>query len=235
MSISIPNYIQFSFILIILASSIWFYFSLLEAGPRNKVQRFGLILLVWIGIQSSLTIAGFYSEDPTVLPPRFLLLVIPPFFLMIGVFISPKGRSFLDRLNIWHLTLLHLIRVPVEIVLYWLFLEKAIPEAMTFEGRNFDIIAGITAPFVVHFWISKGIKRTPLIIWNLVCLGLLLNILITAVLSIPLPFQQFGLDQPNLAVFYFPMSLLPGLVVPMVFFSHLATLRILFLKKIENK
>ncbi|TAH22438.1 MAG: hypothetical protein EAZ08_00730 [Cytophagales bacterium] len=45
-----------------------------------------------------------------------------------------------------NLIYLNIVRIPVEIILFWLFVNKAIPELMTFEGRNLDIIAGITAP-----------------------------------------------------------------------------------------
>jgi len=34
-------------------------------------------------------------------------------------------------------------------------------------------------------------------LWNFVCLGLLLNIVINALLSLPSAFQQFAFDQPN--------------------------------------
>ena len=43
------------------------------------------------------------------------------------------------------------MRVGVEVVLFWLFIKRVVPESMTFEGRNFDIISGITAPFVAYF------------------------------------------------------------------------------------
>lgn len=227
----IPFYIQLSFFLTIIASTVWFYFSLLEGGPRSAIQRVGLLLLAWIFLQSGLSLAGFYSRDPSALPPPFLLLVLPPFLTILGIFFSARGLAFIDRLSIWHLTLLHLVRIPVEMVLYWLFLEQWVPEAMTFAGRNWDILAGLSAPLVAYFWIVRQYHRRLLIVWNVMCLILLLNIVVTAILSTPLPFQQFGLEQPNLAIFYFPLCFLPALIVPMVFFSHLAALRLLSKKK----
>lgn len=235
MQIEIPFYIQLCFILTIIAGTVWFYFSLLESGDRLMIRRFGLILLAWIILQTGLSLGGFYSANPAALPPPFLAMVIPPLLLIAGVFVSPKGRAFIDRLSIWHLTLLHVVRIPVEIVLYWLFLEKAIPEVMTFAGRNWDILAGISAPFVVYFLIDRRYRRGALILWNILSLLLLLHIIVTAVLSAPLPFQQFGLDQPNLAIFYFPICFLPALIVPMVLFSHLAALRLLVTQDTPKK
>ena len=67
----------------------------------------------------------------------------------------------------------------MEIVLFWLFLEKSVPELMTFEGRNFDIIAGITAPVIYYFGFVKNTLAKPILIgWNILCLGLLFNIIV---------------------------------------------------------
>tara|TARA_A100001011_G_C13908717_1_gene674141 strand:- start:231 stop:452 length:222 start_codon:yes stop_codon:yes gene_type:complete len=53
------------------------------------------------------------------------------------------------------LTYIHLIRIPVELVLWWLSSYDLIPLALTFEDQNFDILAGISAPFVAVFLIGK--------------------------------------------------------------------------------
>jgi hypothetical protein len=102
---------------------------------------------------------------------------------------------------------------------------------MTFEGRNLDIISGITAPVIYYFgFVKKKIGRTVLILWNLICLGLLVNIVTIAILSAPFTFQRFGFDQPNFAILLFPFVWLPGIIVPLVLFSHLAMLRQLLIK-----
>jgi hypothetical protein len=130
------------------------------------------------------------------------------------------------------LTLLHSIRIGVELVIYGLFTVKLMPEILTFEGRNFDIIAGLTAPVVYYFgYVRKVIGRTGLLIWNFGCLVLLFNIVIHAALSVPTPFQQFGFEQPNVAILQFPFNWLPSVVVPLVLFSQLIVIRRLFRKQ----
>jgi len=100
---------------------------------------------------------------------------------------------------------------------------------MTFEGRNFDILAGITAPFVAWLAFRTGkTNRMLLVIWNVFALLLLLNIIINAAFSLPSPIQQFAFEQPNRAVLYFPYIWLPSVVVPIVLFAHLASLFQLF-------
>ena len=190
-----------------------------------------IILFAWLIVQAAIALTGFY-EVTTGFPPRFALLAGPAVLVIIIVFISAKGRAWLDGLDTKTLTLLHIVRIPVELTLYWLFLQKTVPQVMTFAGRNYDIIAGLTAPLVYYFgYIKNNLGKTALLVWNTLCLGLLFNIVITAVLSAPTSFQQFGFEQPNTAILYFPFVWLPCCVVPLVLLAHLVCIRKLMMKK----
>jgi hypothetical protein len=184
-----------------------------------------IISLLWLALHAALGLSGFYTVENTT-PPRFSLLLFPPMIFIATRFLSQGGRSFIDTLDVKTLTLLHIIRIPVELTLYWLFVHKAIPQMLTFEGRNFDIFCGITAPLIWYFGYVKNVLGKALIIgWNIICILILGNVVVMAVLSAPLPFQQFGFDQPNIALFYFPFVWLPGFLVPLVLFSHLVSVR----------
>ena len=149
-----------------------------------------------------------------------------------SLFFTRRGKAFIDSLDIKTLTLLHTVRIPVEIILLCLFLQQAIPQAMTFEGRNFDILSGISAPLIYYFgFIKKQLSNTVMIIWNVICILLLLNVVSSAILSLPARFNNFGFEQPNIAVGYFPFLLLPAVLVPMVLFANAASIRQLLLKK----
>ncbi|MBL8003547.1 MAG: hypothetical protein JNL36_00485 [Candidatus Kapabacteria bacterium] len=189
--------------------------------------------IIWLAIQALLSISTVYSADLHSFPPKLMLFgVFPTIIAIIVLFATSAGRNFIDGLSLKHLTFIHSVRIPVEIVLFMLFVNKVVPEIMTFEGRNYDIIAGITAPIVAYFGIVKSkFPRTIIIFWNVICLGLLLNIVITAIFSTPSPMQKFGFEQPNIAIFYFPYSWLPTYIVPIVLFAHLASLRQLFINK----
>ncbi len=222
---SLPLYIGLVFSLTTLLTIYLFYFA------SNNSTTTIVILLSWIVLQAVISRTGFYTFTDG-MPPRFLLLVLPPVLFIIGLFLTSQGRHYLDNLNASALTLLHIVRIPVELVLYWLFVYKIVPQLMTFEGRNFDILSGITAPFVFYFgFVKKQLSRNLLLIWNFICLALLINIVVNAVLSAPFPFQKFALDQPNIAILYFPFVWLPCCIVPLVLLSHLATIRLLLKQK----
>ena len=94
-----------------------------------------------------------------------------------------------------------------------LFGAGLIPIVMTFEGRNFDIFAGITAPIASLLAFRGGkVNRTLLGVWNLASLCLLINIVSTA-----------GLNRPAVLM-TMPFVWLPAFIVPVVFASHLFVL-----------
>jgi len=184
-----------------------------------------IITLLWLVLQGAVSLSGFYTVT-SVVPPRFALLLMPPVVFIIALFFIKRGRWAMDSFDVKILTLLHVVRILVELVLYWLHLHKVIPQVMTFEGRNYDILCGITAPLVWYFgYVKPMFGKKVLLAWNAICLLLLANIVITAVLSAPLPFQRFAFDEPSVALFYFPFVWLPGFIVPTVFFAHLVTIR----------
>ena len=215
----IPLYVSLIFILTIIITLIFF----LKAVDFSKIIV--LIISSWICIQSILGLTGFYTLT-TGFPPRFLLLILPPVLLMLFLFNTKRGNHFIDSMDIKTLTLMHIIRVFVELVLYWLFVYKKIPILMTFEGRNFDILSGLTAPIIFYYgFVNVKFGKKVIIAWNYLCLVLLLNIVFNSVLSSPFPLQKFAFEQPNVAILYFPYNLLPSLIVPIILFSHLVVIR----------
>ncbi len=216
---NLPIYISVVFALTTILSVGLFY----KATYNSKTTL--VVLIAWLALQAFIGLADFYTVANTT-PPRFLLLVLPPLLSIVVLFSTLKGRQFIDSLDIKTLTFLHIVRIPVELVLFWLFIHNTVPQLMTFEGRNFDILAGLTAPLIVYFgFTKKQLGRKVVLLWNFICLGLLLNIVFNGVLSAPFPFQQFAFDQPNIALLHFPFVWLPGCVVPLVLLSHLVSIK----------
>ncbi|MCC7026598.1 MAG: hypothetical protein IT265_06560 [Saprospiraceae bacterium] len=221
----IPNYLNIFFGLTTLFTIGIFYW----AANQSKFTL--IILLSWMILQFIIGTTGFYTITEGI-PPRFLLLVLPPFIFIGVLFSTTNGRLFIDGLNLRILTMLHIVRIPVELVLYGLYVYKVVPELMTFEGRNYDIVSGLTAPMIYYLgFVKKQFNTRLLLIWNFICLGLLFNIVVHAVLSAPFPFQQLAFDQPNIAVLHAPFNGLPSCVVPLVLLSHLAAIRQLLRSK----
>jgi hypothetical protein len=222
---NLPGYIYFLFGATVLLA-LWLF-----AKATHYSRVFTWLIFPWLIIQSTLGIRGFYN-DPTTVTNRFPLLVGPPLIIIILLFVTAKGRSFIFGLDLKALTIFHVIRIPVEIVLLLLFTHHLVPRAMSFEGRNFDILSGLSAPIIYYlFFINKKLSRTGLLIWNIICILLLLNVVSSAFLSLPARFQRFDFEQPNIAIGFFPFLLLPACLVPMALFANLAAISQLIVRK----
>ena len=226
----LPLYVPVIFILTTLATLFFFYVAIKNSTNERIRKQAGIILIglaLWLVVQAVFALKNVYNTDTTAMPPKILLLGIAPMIVIILLsFATKKGRSFIDSLPLQNITWLNVVRIPIEFVLLWLALNKVVPQLMTFEGRNFDILSGITAPFIAYFGFTRqALNRKIILVWNFICLALLANIVINALLSTPFPFQQFAFDQPNIAVLYFPFTWLPFFIVMIVLYSHLAAIR----------
>jgi hypothetical protein len=231
----VPLYISVVFILTVAATAALLFYPFGNLGHSSFVARWLLILLpVWLLIQALLALRGFYEDVSTVPPRLFLTGVLPALlFVLIAVFIFPA--FFVAPFSLRNLTLIHLVRIPVELVLFGLATAGTIPKLMTFEGANFDILSGLIAIGVVFTAFRSGREnRSLLITFNVIGLVLLANIVIIAILALPSPIQQLAVERPNRAVLYFPFIWLPSFVVPAVLFSHLAAFRKLFAVETES-
>ncbi|NCX94867.1 MAG: hypothetical protein EBX41_00405 [Chitinophagia bacterium] len=220
--ISPPIYITFA------AALLFTYYFISKATGFKK--PFMIVAVLWMLLQIGVSFTAFYTRFEA-MPPRFPLLILPPLAFLIYSLISPKGQHFLRSLDLKTLTLLHIVRIPVEIALWGLFLHKTIPEIMTFEGKNFDILSGLSATIIYYFaFVKNVVGKQVLLLWNVACLLLVINIVVIAILSTPTPFQKFGFEQPNIAVVYFPFLLLPAFIVPAVILAHVTAIKQLLSK-----
>jgi hypothetical protein len=195
------------------------------AAVRARHGRVGLtaaVLVFLLGVHGWLGAAGFYLVET--IPPRFPLAPLPSTLILLALMAATRfGAMSPGVMRL--LVVVSVVRVPVEVVLWSLSRHGFVPELRTFEGRNFDILSGLSAPLVAWLAFRGGaINRPVLIAWHLVALALLLNIVTIAILSLETPFQRLAFNQPNRGVLYFPFIWLPAVVVPVVFVSHVESL-----------
>lgn len=205
----------------------WFFWKAIRGSgffvTQQRAPIFVLLSVLWLATQATLSLNGFY-QDTRSLPPKFLLAPVPPVLFLVVLFFA--SRQFLERLSAEWLTYLHVIRIPVELVLLWLYYAGTIPREMTFEGRNFDVLIGITAPFMAYFGYTQVRLTKPiLLIWNVIGLLFLGNVVLHGILALPSPFQVYAFQQPNIAVLNFPFIWLPSYIVPLVLMAHVVSIR----------
>ena len=218
----LPIYINVLFIFTVIIAIIAGYWT-------TRSKTFLIITISWTLLQSAIGMSGFYHYTQSV-PPRLLLFgVFPALLAIAATFLTSKGRQFLDAMHLQRLTFFHTIRIPVELVLVLLYHNSLVSVYMTYEGTNFDLFSGLSAP-IIGFLAFKKITYNKKLLgwWNIICLILLLNVVITAVFALPSPFQKLSFNQPNVAVLYAPYNLLPTVIVPLVLLAHLSAFRQLY-------
>ncbi len=185
----------------------------------------GLGLIGWLALTGSLAIQGFFA-DWSRLPPRLLPAVLVP---MIGGLLlltySRQTRALLAATPLEWPIYLQSFRILMEIILWLLYVQHRAPAIMTFEGRNVDILVGLTAIPVAYFCFVRKVWPTQVALWwNAIGCLILLNVVVHAQLSTPSPFRVFLTDPPVTFIGDWPYIWLPGFLVPLAWLLHAASI-----------
>jgi hypothetical protein len=189
-----------------------------RAGDASQTPVYVLRFCVggFLLITGLLALQGTFAQIHS-FPPRIAIATLIA-FIGIGCFAaSPRvGQWLVFSPQSW-LIAIQVFRVFVEWILYALAKTPLIPIEMTFEGRNFDILIGLTAPMLA-FYLHKNKNapsktRAPLLIWNSLGLMLLAQVLITGMVMQP----------PAIGIF--PYVWLPSFMVPFGVLLHVLSLR----------
>lgn len=197
---------------------------------KRFLNRIIIAVALWAAAVTALSLLGVFGNFdifPLNVGP---FLLIPLLTIIIFTF-SKTTREMLLHLHPSRIIRLQVFRVFVEVLIWLLFIQNLLPIQMSFEGRNFDILAGLTAPLIAHLTLQNKLSKTALIIWNIACLGLLINIVSIAILSMPTPFRYFMNDPANTIVTQFPFVFLPTFLVPLAYMLHFLSLRQLMIQK----
>lgn len=206
----------------------------LHYPPDRSRKIFGVtaaLLALWMTVTAVLAGAGVFSDFSS-LPPKLMLFVFPLLLVLIVLTFTPGMKRLLSVVPPAWLIAVQTFRVAVEILLWMLFVQNLLPVQMTFEGRNFDVLTGLTAPVVAYFCCVKNVwPKAVAVVWNILGLALLVNIVTISILSMPVPFRVFMNEPANTIVTHFPFVWLPVVLVPIAFCMHLFSLRQLLLRK----
>jgi hypothetical protein len=185
------------------------------------------ILLVMVVVPGFLARTGALDRY-TPLPAPALLIIAALLLLMVALALSGFGGRIAAVVPLSWLVGYQVFRVAVEWTLHRLYLEGIVPVQMTYAGRNFDILTGLSAAVLaIMLRRSSSAPRLTVLLWNLTGLALLANIVTIAALSTPVPFRRFLNDPPNLLPSTFPFVWLPTFLVPAALFGHLVVFRAL--------
>lgn len=161
------------------------------------------------------------------LPPRFIVFLLVPLAIFFGWFYyKNKEDKVLHAMSQTHFVYPQSFRILVEILLLYTFYKGIIPKTATFEGLNYDIIMGISAPFMGYFIFSKKERYTLFKkAWNILGIIMILFVAFIIGTSFYLP-QIWGSDQALVEPSFLtlPYLLIAGFLAPLGIFMHVLSL-----------
>lgn len=194
-------------------------------GSPRLTGRVAAGLMSWLGVSGLLAWRGLLL-DWSAVPPRFALVVLPPLLAVALLAFTPAADALLRATPPAWLIAAQTFRVGVEALLWLLYVHGALAALMTFHGRNFDVLTGITAPVAAWLCFGGGRRRTgAALLWNAAGLALLVNVVVRGVLSTPTPFALIHTTPPNTIVARFPTVWLAAFFVPLAFALHALSIR----------
>ena len=214
------------------AFAVGVYWSALRAGvARAVVRRQALIAAVasvaWLTVTGMLAARGalHFSAPPTMLP-LFPIVILSA----IGLAFSPVGRRLALSLPVAALVGFQSFRILVELLLHRAYVEGSMPVQMSYSGRNFDVVTGITAALVA-IWFARGHRSTTVLFaWNTLGVALLTNVLVVALLSAPTPLRVFTNEPANVWISRAPWIWLPAVFVWAAVAGHALVYRRLWIE-----
>ncbi len=235
---SVPQYIDLTFMLLMFASVailVVGHFSACKLAGLNAPSGRTLWLLAgilaWIMLLGFLASIGVLSQFDK-MPPRLPLVMLSGLLIVIYLVTRPVTRKLAAATPLHWPLLLQGFRLPLEFILWSLYINDALPIQMTFEGYNFDVFSGVLG-MIIGLAVWKGQFRSkPIIIaYNIIGLLLLITIVVLAILSIPTPFRVFMNEPANTIVGHLPYVWLPGVFVLLAFFLHFFSIKQVLVKK----
>ena len=194
-----------------------------EATRRRAVTITASGAAVWMAGTWIVAESGVLRQWDA-MPPPFALLVVATLVLAAVMSFSAYGARLARGLPIGLLVAVQGFRLPLELAMHAMYERGIMPVQMSYSGRNFDILTGLSA-FVVA-WLARTGRggRRLVVAWNIMGLTLLVNIVTVAILSTP-RFRYFGDDQLNVWVTYPPFVWLPAVMVLAAFAGHFIIFR----------
>lgn len=195
--------------------------------PEHRRHRALILTLVGAVVWMAATWTGAASgvlREWEATPPPFAFLVLGIVVLASLIASGGYGRRLALGLPVWALVAVQGFRLPLELAMHAMYERGIMPVQMSYSGRNFDILTGITALIVAALLrLGWGGPRSVLA-WNVLGLALLLNVVTIAILSTP-TFRYFGDDRLNVWVTYPPFVWLPAVMVLAALAGHLLIFR----------
>ena len=210
----------------VLPSIVLATFSIVLLKHSKSLWWIVAVMCSWMAFTGFMAYSGSLAEFASSLPwIPMLALTQLAFVFWLGWFSS--WSELLARMPQYILVGFQCFRIPVEILLASMATRKLLAIEMTYYGRNFDVLVGLTA-IILAIWVKRRGEqplRHVVLLWNLMGLSLITVVLAHGLLSIPYPSQLLHLSVPTFIIGQFPVVWLLTVLVPMAYLLHLVSIK----------
>ena len=120
-------------------------------------------LVFWAAFVSVWSLSGRMANF-SIFPLNVLPILIIPLITILLITFSKTFRQIIIHVPAQNLVRLQSFRVFVEILLWALFMQNQLPVQMTFEGRNFDVFSGLSAPLIAYLISRQKLSSAGILI-----------------------------------------------------------------------
>lgn len=192
---------------------------------RRALVAIGLGGTLWLAVTWIAAASGVLRRWDE-MPPPFVVLLVGIVAVTLAVAYSTHGQRLAHGLPLWVLVGIQGFRLPLELAMHVMYQRGIMPVQMSYSGRNFDIVTGITAILVAGLLYTGRAPRGLVLAWNVLGLLLVVNVVTVGILSTP-AFRLFGEDRLNTWITYPPFIWLPAAMVVIAISGHLVIFRAL--------
>lgn len=202
--------------------------SLVGVAIGRRSVRLALVvvaaLALWLALAAALAASGVLAVW-SARPPRVLLLPLSVLATSVVLMRTARLQALIAGTpRAWPIAA-QTFRVGVELALYALFVEGRAPVQVTFEGRNLDILVGLSAPLLAYLVARRKVSPLLPLAWNVLGVAILANTIGTFATSVPGPLHLDWPGAPFTAPASWPVVWLPAFLAPLALFLHGVSLR----------
>ncbi|HEX5668820.1 MAG TPA: hypothetical protein VFX73_08465 [Chitinophagaceae bacterium] len=201
-----------------------------QKDPGKTITRYFMIMGIWIAYIIGLTVSGVLNDFD--LPPRVpLLIIIPSIIFSIYITGRTSFRDILQLTPIHYPIFMQGFRILVELLIFTAWSEGYFPKRVTFEGLNYDILVGATAPVMGWLLMKNKLGLNAALIWNIAAMMILSVTGYAFISAYFFPGFAEGIDKTHFIKF--PFILLPSVLLSIAIFLHIFSIRQILMKKKE--
>jgi hypothetical protein len=195
------------------------------ARANRQALRAALATALWMAATFAAAASGRLGF--ATVPPTMGVAIVLSLALALRIGMSGTGRRIAAGVPLAVLVGVQGFRFPLELLLHRAYSEGVMPVQMSYSGRNFDIVTGITAiVLAAALWAAPQRVSPKLVLaWNVLGFGLLLNVLTIAILSMPTPLRVFMNEPSNAWIAQPPFVWLPAVLVVAALAGHVVIFR----------